>query len=89
VSGALRWTRPLNVRVTDTRVVLLARRVVITALVGQVFVLDRAGGRVVAHADSRDFDGAPLLAAPARRSDRMFVALRRSGPGTVEMHRVP
>ena len=89
VSGALRWTRPLNVDVVDTRVVLLPRRVLITALLGQVFVLDRASGRVVAHAGPSDFDGDPVLAAPARRPDRILLAISATVPATVEMHRVP
>ena len=89
VAGTLRWTRALNRRVIDTQVVLLPRRVVITTLPGELFVLDRVSGRVVAHADGRDFDGIPVLAAPTRRPDRMLVALRLTEPGRVEMRRVP
>jgi outer membrane protein assembly factor BamB len=89
VAGTLHWTRPLNRHVIDSQVVLLRRRVVVTTLPGELFVLDRVSGRVIAHATGRDFDGIPVLAAPTRRPDRMVVALRLTEPGRVEMRRVP
>ena len=89
VSGTPRWTHDLRRRVFDTRVVLAPRRVIVTALSGELFVLDRVSGRVVAHADGRDFDGIPVVAAPTRRPDQMLVALRLTEPGRVEMRSVP
>ncbi len=89
VAGAVRWTRALNRNVIDSRVVLFARRVVVTTLRGELFVLDRVSGRVVAHADGRDFDGIPVLVAPTRRPNRMLVTIRLTQPGRVEMRRVP
>ncbi len=89
VSGVPRWTRELHRRVLDTRVVLLPRRVVVTTLSGELFVLDRVSGHVVARADARDFDGLPLVAAPFGRGNQILVALRLTEPGRVEMRRVP
>ena len=90
VAGAVRWTRPLNRNVIDTRVVLLPRRVVITTLVGQLFVLDRVSGRVVAHADGRDFErhSGARGACPSTRSDARHDS-SLAEPGPVEMRRVP
>ena len=86
----VRWTRALNRNVIDTRVVLFAAtRGGHHARRAELFVLDRVSGRVVAHADGRDFDGIPVLAAPARRPNRMLVTIRLTQPGRVEMRRVP
>ena len=88
-TGTPRWTRDLNRHVYVTRVVLLARRVVVTTLTGELFVLDRVSGRVVTRADIRDFGGRPVLAAAFGRSNQILVSLRITDPGRVQLRRVP
>jgi outer membrane protein assembly factor BamB len=88
-TGTPRWTRDLNRHVYVTRVVLLARRVVVTTLSGELFVLDRVSGRVVARADIQDFGGRPVLAAAFGRSNQILVSLRITDPGRVQLRRVP
>jgi outer membrane protein assembly factor BamB len=89
VSGNARWTRALERSIFDTRVVLLRRRVVLTTLNGELFVLDRVSGRVVARGDANDFDGLPRDTAPFRTGNRVLVSLRLTEPGRVELRRVP
>ena len=88
-TGSARWTRSLRQRVIDARVVLFPRRVVVRTFSGELFVLDRVSGRVVARADPRDFDGFPSDAVRLGRSTRMLVALRITEPNCVELWRVP
>ena len=87
-TGTPRWTQDLNRHVYVTRVVLLARRVVVTTLSGELFVLDRVSGRVVARADISDFGGRPVLAAAFGRSNQILVSLRITA-GRVQLRRVP
>lgn len=88
VSGSPRWTRELHQRILGTQVVLLPRRVVVTTLSGEVFVLDRVSGRVVAHTDARRLDGLPIAIARVGTGNRVLVAYRLTEPGRVEMRRV-
>ncbi|MEX1006214.1 MAG: PQQ-binding-like beta-propeller repeat protein, partial [Acidimicrobiia bacterium] len=88
VSGEPRWTRELRQRVFDTQVVLLPRRVVVTTLSGELFVLDRVSGRVVAHTDARRLNGLPIAVAHVGTGNRVLVAYRLTEPGRVEMRRV-
>jgi outer membrane protein assembly factor BamB len=89
VSGAPRWTRDVGGRVLATQIVLLRRRVVLTTLDGDLVVLDRASGRVVARASPHDLGGLPLVAAAVGSRDRVAVALRLTVPAVVEVLRVP
>ena len=88
VSGEPRWTRELHQRIFDTQVVLLARRVVVTTLSGELFVLDRFSGRVVGHTDTRRLNGLPIAVARVGTGNRVLVAYRLTEPGRVEMRRV-
>jgi len=88
-TGTPRWSRDLNRRVYDSVVVLLPRRIVVTTLSGELFVLDRVSGRVVARADTEDFGGRPSLAVAFGRRNQVLVALRVVDPGRVELRRVP
>jgi outer membrane protein assembly factor BamB len=88
-TGTPRWTKDLNRHVYESIVVLLPRRVVVTTLSGELFVLDRISGRVIARADIDDFGGRPVLAAPFGHRNQILVALRLTEPGRVELRRVP
>jgi outer membrane protein assembly factor BamB len=87
-TGAPRWTRGLARRVLDTHVVLLPRRVVVTTLSGELFVLDRVSGRVVGETDARRLGGFPIAVARFGARDRVLLAYRLTVPGRVEMRRV-
>lgn len=88
LSGKPRWTRGLQQRVFDTQVVLLPLRVVVTTLSGELFVLDRVSGRVVARTNSGLLDGLPIAVARFGTGHRILIAYRLTEPGRVEMRRV-
>jgi outer membrane protein assembly factor BamB len=88
VSGAPRWTRGLRQRVMHAQVVLLPRRVVVTTFSGELFVLDRVSGRVVAHTDAQRLNGLPAATARIGSGSRMLIAYRLTQPGRLEMRRV-
>ena len=69
---------------------LTADRVVFSANSGEVFVLARRGGRVVARLDVADLGGYPvaLLRAPWRGPARLLAALRYDA-WRVELRRIP
>src|SRR5262249_29631055 len=89
VSGKPRWTRDVGGRVLATQIVLLRRRVVLTPFDGELVVLDRTSGRIVARAGSHDLGGLPLVAAATGSRTRVAVALRLTVPAIVEVLRVP
>ena len=88
-TGTPRWTRDLNRHVYVTRVVLLARRVVVTTLTGELFVLDRVSGRVVARADIGDSVVVPCSRPRSVAATRFWSRLRITDPGRVQLRRVP
>jgi outer membrane protein assembly factor BamB len=88
VSGVPRWTRALRHRVMDTQVVLLPRRVLVTTFSGELFVLDRVSGRVIAHTDARRLNGLPTATARMGTGSRVLIAYRVVEPGRLEMRRV-
>jgi outer membrane protein assembly factor BamB len=89
VSGTPRWTRPLKRPVFSTHIALLERRVALITLSGELYVLDRVSGRVVARGDMRAFGGLPAVAVPFGSRNQVLVGLRLTDPGRVELRRVP
>jgi outer membrane protein assembly factor BamB len=87
-TGQTRWSTPLNRHVVDARVVLLAHRVAVATADGALFVLDRASGEIVAHAEPRDLNGRAGALSPFGR-DTLLVALRVVDPSRIEVHRLP
>ena len=87
-TGHERWRRELKRPVVETSVVLLPRRVVLTSVTGELFVLDRVTGRIIARGDMQTFDGLPSGVERFDRS-RVLVALGATAPATVELRRVP
>jgi outer membrane protein assembly factor BamB len=87
-SGKPRWTQDLNRRVLDTEVVLLPRRVVVTTLSRELFVLDRVSGRVLRQVAAEGIGAFPYAVARVGPGGRVIVAYRLTEPGRVEMVRV-
>jgi outer membrane protein assembly factor BamB len=87
-TGASRWSTPLNRYLVHARVVLLESRVAVATVDGTLFVLDRASGKVIVHADPRELHGWVGALAPFGR-DALLVALRVTGPSRIEVHRLP
>ena len=75
---------------STTQVVLLPRRVVVTTLSGELFVLDRVSGSRRRARRRGGFDGLPIAVAALRHAvTAILVAFRLTEPGRVEMRRVP
>jgi outer membrane protein assembly factor BamB len=87
-TGNTRWSTPLHRHVVDARVVLLPHRVAVATVDGALFVLDRASGEIVAHAEPRDLRGRAGALAPFGR-DTLLVAVRVADPSRIEVHRLP
>ncbi len=89
-SGRRTWEHDLARALLQTRVTLTAGRVALGADSGEVFVLARRGGRVVARLDVARLGGYPvaLLRVPWRGPARMLTALR-SDAWRVELRRIP
>jgi hypothetical protein len=88
--GSVRWQRDLAAAVLETRVVLAADRVVLTTYAGDLFVLDRDDGRVVARLGTGRLGGLPVstAAAPGPNRRRILVALRLRDWG-IQLRRLP
>jgi outer membrane protein assembly factor BamB len=89
-TGRLRWRHDLAHALLETRMTLTATRVAFTSFSGDVFVLDRSDGRVVARLGRRQLGGYPTatLPAPWRGTGRILVALRLQTWG-VQLRRLP
>ncbi len=87
-TGKLRWTTALRRHIVDARVVLFRHRVAVATFDGALFVLDRASGRIVVHAEPPELHGWAGALAPFGR-DALLVALRVVVPPRIEVHRVP
>ena len=89
-TGRLRWQHDVARALLQTRVILTEGRVVFGTYSGEVFVLARRGGRVVAGLDVAGLGGYPvaLLRAPWPGPARLLSALR-SGAWRVELRTIP
>ncbi len=83
-TGELRWRHDTGYALLETRMSLTRRRVVFRSFSGDLFVLARADGRVVARIGPRRLGGYPVeaLVPPWPGPERLLVALR------LESHRV-
>jgi hypothetical protein len=90
-TGAIRWQHDVGHALLETRMSLTARRVVLTSFSGDVFVLDRASGHVVASASAEHLGGYPIATATTSwgRRSGLLVALRMAEPFRVELHPLP
>jgi outer membrane protein assembly factor BamB len=77
-TGALRWRHDVEFALIDTQMPLTPRRVVFRSFSGDVFVLDRADGHLVARYDPHDLGGYPIATVrpPWPGPVRVLVALR-------------
>jgi outer membrane protein assembly factor BamB len=89
-TGRIRWQHDLAHALLGTRVVLTGRRVAFSSFSGDVFVLDRIDGHVVAQVGRERLDGyvVALRRAPWGAPARLLVALRL-GASRVELRRIP
>ena len=89
-TGQRRWQHDLAEPILGTRVTLTRRRVAFASFSGDVFVLDRARGRLVARLGRQRLGGyvASTLRAPWRGPDRLLIALRLR-TWAVQLHRLP
>jgi outer membrane protein assembly factor BamB len=89
-SGALRWQHDLAHALLATRVSLTGRRVVFSSFSGDVFVLDRADGSLVARLGGEELGGYVVSTrlAPWGGPARLLVALRL-GAWKVDLRRIP
>jgi outer membrane protein assembly factor BamB len=80
--GTVRWQRDVQLLTVETRMSLTQRRVVFTTFSGDLFVLDRADGRVVTRLDAKALGGYPIAAATTAwpRRAGILVALRYDEP---------
>jgi outer membrane protein assembly factor BamB len=77
-TGAVRWRHDLEHALIDTQMPMTAHRVVFRSFSGDVFVLARADGRLVAQYGPADLGGYPiaLVRPPWPGPDRLLLALR-------------
>jgi outer membrane protein assembly factor BamB len=89
-TGKLRWQSDVAHALLRTRVVLTPFRVAFTSFSGDVFVLDRRHGRLVARLGPRRLDGYPVatVRSPWHGRGRLLVALRLRAWG-VQLRRLP
>jgi outer membrane protein assembly factor BamB len=89
-TGTIRWQHDLAAPLLATRVVLTGSRVSLTTNPGDLYVLDRRDGRLVARLTPERLGGAPVatLRPPGRAAGRLLVALRMRDWG-VELRRLP
>jgi len=89
-TGRIRWRHDLAHALIATRMVLTPRRVVFSSFSGEVFVLDRADGHLVARLGRHRLGGyaVALRRAPWGRPARLLVALRL-GAWRVDLRRIP
>jgi outer membrane protein assembly factor BamB len=90
-TGAVRWQQATQYVTIESRVALTADRVVFTSFSGEVFVLDRSDGRVVARMNWRRLGGYPIALAATRwrAHGAVFAALRDIEPARVELLPLP
>ena len=89
-TGRIRWQHDVARALLQTRVMLTEGRVVFAADSGEVFVLARRGGSIVARLDVARLGGYPvaLLGAPWRGPARLLTALRADA-WRVELRTIP
>jgi outer membrane protein assembly factor BamB len=89
-TGKLRWQHDLAASLLGTRVTLTPTRVAFTSFSGDVFVLDRHDGDLVAQFGPRRLGGYPVatLRPPWRGRERLLIALRLRAWG-VQLRRLP
>jgi outer membrane protein assembly factor BamB len=89
-TGELRWQHDLAHALLGTRLTLTPARVTLTTFSGDLFVLDRADGHVVARLGRRELGGFPAstVRAPWRGPGRLLVAVRLLRWG-VQLRRLP
>jgi outer membrane protein assembly factor BamB len=90
-SGAVRWQHDVEYASIETHMSLTGRRVVFTSFSGDVFVLDRATGRVVSQLSARRLGGYPIATWATAWGARpgLLVALRMDEPFRVELRPLP
>jgi outer membrane protein assembly factor BamB len=89
-TGRIRWQHDLARALIATRMALTARRVVFSSFSGEVFVLDRADGRLVTRLGRERLGGyaVALRRAPWGPPARLLVALRVDA-WRVDLRRIP
>jgi outer membrane protein assembly factor BamB len=90
-SGVVRWQHDVEYALIETHMSLTGRRVVFTSFSGDVFVLDRATGRVVSQQSARRLGGYPITTRATSWGGRpgLLVALRFDEPFRVELRPLP
>jgi outer membrane protein assembly factor BamB len=81
-TGSVRWQHAVEYFTNETQMSLTRERVVFTSFSGDLFVLDRANGRVVSHASARRLGGFPIAVRVTSWAGRagILVALRMDEP---------
>jgi len=89
-TGKLRWEHDLARALLGTRMTLTPGRVTFVSFSGDVFVLDRRTGRLLARLGPRKLGGYPVstLQAPWKGPDRLLIGLRMLTLG-VQLRRLP
>jgi outer membrane protein assembly factor BamB len=90
ITGRLRWQHDVAHALIETRVALTPDRVAFVSFSGDLFVLDRRTGRLLARMGPRHLGGYPAstIHAPGRDPNRLLVALRMLS-WKVQLRRLP
>jgi hypothetical protein len=77
-TGAVRWRHDVEYALMDTQMPMTARRIVFRSFSGDVFVLARADGHLVAQYSAAELGGFPIATVrpPWPGPARLLIALR-------------